>query len=124
MALKKQYMKSKPVVKVTFRLPKAAAGDASSVSVVGEFNGWNIYATPMDKLKDGSFKKVVDLTTGAGLRVPLPHRRNNLGERLGRGPLRAQPLRQLRQFRSGNLIPPGSLPGLCAVGLDPAPLGA
>lgn len=64
MALKKQYMKNKPVVKVTFRLPKAAAGDASTVSLVGEFNGWNIYATPMDKLKDGSFKKVVDLTTG------------------------------------------------------------
>lgn len=64
MALKKQYVKSKPLVKVTFRLPKAAAAGAKSVALVGEFNNWNIYATPMDRLKDGSFKKVVDLKAG------------------------------------------------------------
>ena len=64
MALKKQYMKGKPIVKVTFRLPKAAAQGASTVSLVGEFNGWNIYATSMDKLKNGSFKKVMELAVG------------------------------------------------------------
>ena len=64
MALKKQHLKSRPVVKVTFQLPKDAASGASSVALVGDFNGWNVYATPMDRLKDGSFKKVLELQPG------------------------------------------------------------
>lgn len=64
MALKKQYVKKNSMVKVTFRLPKAAAQGAKSVGLVGEFNDWNIYATPMDPLKDGSFKKVLELDPG------------------------------------------------------------
>lgn len=64
MALKKQYLKNKPVVKVTFRLPKDAAPKAQNVALVGEFNDWNIYATPMKRLKDGTFKAVVDLAAG------------------------------------------------------------
>lgn len=64
MAIKKQYLKNKPVCKVTFTLPKEAAPEASSVSVVGEFNDWNIYATPMKKFKNGSFKVTVDLEAG------------------------------------------------------------
>lgn len=64
MSLKKQYLKSKPVVKVTFRLHKDAAPDAENVALVGEFNDWNIYATPMDRLRDGSFKTVMELEPG------------------------------------------------------------
>lgn len=64
MALKKQFLKSKPQVKVTFRLDRAAAPGAKSVSLVGEFNDWNIYATPMKRLKDGTFK--VELTLDPG----------------------------------------------------------
>lgn len=64
MALKKTYMKSKPVVKVVFRFPRAAAAGATSVSLVGEFNDWNIYAAPMKRLKNGSFKLELELEPG------------------------------------------------------------
>ncbi|OEU52714.1 MAG: glycoside hydrolase [Desulfobacterales bacterium S3730MH5] len=61
MMIKKQYLKSKPVCKVTFRLAGEAAGSAGSANIVGEFNDWNIYATPMRKLKNGSFTLTIDL---------------------------------------------------------------
>ncbi len=61
MSIKKQYLKSKPVCKVTFRLPGEAAGSAESANIVGEFNEWNIYATPMKRLKNGSFVVTLDL---------------------------------------------------------------
>ena len=61
MSIKKQYLKSKPVCKVTFRLTGEAAGSAGSANIVGEFNDWNIYATPMRKLKNGSFTVTIDL---------------------------------------------------------------
>ncbi len=61
MSIKKQYLKSKPVCKVTFRLPGEAAGSAESANIVGEFNDWNIYATPMKRLKNGSFVVTLDL---------------------------------------------------------------
>ncbi|MDB2385184.1 isoamylase early set domain-containing protein [Polaribacter sp.] len=58
MAIKKQFLKSKPVCKVTFTVP---AVDAESVAVVGSFNEWDKTATPLKKLKNGSFKGTVDL---------------------------------------------------------------
>ena len=58
MAIKKQFLKSKPVCKVTFTVP---AEDAEKVTVVGSFNEWNEKATPLKKLKNGSFKGTVDL---------------------------------------------------------------
>lgn len=61
MSLTKQYLKSKPVCKVTFRLPAEAARDANSVNIVGDFNNWDIYAVPMQKLKDGTFKVTLEL---------------------------------------------------------------
>ncbi len=64
MSLKKQYLKTKPVVKVTFRLSADVASQAKSVSLVGEFNDWSHSASPMKQLKDGSFKKVLDLEAG------------------------------------------------------------
>ncbi|MBI5666004.1 MAG: isoamylase early set domain-containing protein [Nitrospirae bacterium] len=60
-SLKKQYMKSTPVCKVTFRLPKDAAPDANTVSVVGEFNDWNMSEHRMKKLKNGDFTATVEL---------------------------------------------------------------
>lgn len=59
--LKKQYMKSTPVCKVTFRLPGEAAPDATTASVVGEFNNWNTTEHPMKKLKNGDFTAIVEL---------------------------------------------------------------
>lgn len=58
MAITKQYLKSKPVCKVTFSIE---AADAKKVSVVGSFNEWNAKATPLKKLKNGTFKGTVDL---------------------------------------------------------------
>ncbi len=59
MAIKKQYLKSKPVCKVTFSVP---AEEAKSVAVVGSFNEWNTKkATKLKKLKNGTFKGSVDL---------------------------------------------------------------
>ena len=58
MAIKKQYLKSKPVCKVTFSVP---AEEAKSVAVVGSFNEWNTEATELKKLKNGTFKGTVDL---------------------------------------------------------------
>ena len=56
----KQYLKSKPVCKVTFSI---LAEDAKKVSLVGSFNEWNAKATPLKKLKNGTFKGAVDLDT-------------------------------------------------------------
>ena len=58
MAIKKQYLKSKPVCKVTFSVP---AEEAKKVAVVGDFNEWNTKATVLKKLKNGTFKGTVDL---------------------------------------------------------------
>ncbi len=60
--LKKQYVKSKDVYKVTFYTP--ASLDAEQVFLVGDFNGWSETATPMEALKDGRFKAVVELEAG------------------------------------------------------------
>lgn len=61
MALKKRYLKTRPICKVTFRLTSAAAKGAKTVSVVGEFNNWNIYASPMKRLKSKEFTLTMDL---------------------------------------------------------------
>ena len=58
MAIKKQYLKSKPICKVTFTVP---AKDAKKVAVVGSFNDWNTKTAQLRKLKNGSFKGVIDL---------------------------------------------------------------
>ncbi len=64
MSLSKKYLKSRPVSKVTFKLPPEVAGSARQVSVVGEFNGWNPSATRMRRLKSGEFKATLDLEVG------------------------------------------------------------
>jgi 1,4-alpha-glucan branching enzyme len=57
--LKKQYLKSRPVCKVTFSLP--ASTGAASAALVGDFNAWDAAATPMQVLKDGRFKVSLEL---------------------------------------------------------------
>lgn len=58
MAISKQYLKSKPVCKVTFTVP---AKEASKVSVVGDFNKWDTTAGSLRKLKNGTFKGILNL---------------------------------------------------------------
>jgi 1,4-alpha-glucan branching enzyme len=62
--IKKRFLKTKNVYRVTFRLPKVAAPDAKSVSIVGDFNNWNTHANPMKKLKDGDYSIHLDLEPG------------------------------------------------------------
>lgn len=64
MSLKKKNLKSRPITKVTFRLPAEAAPEAETVHLVGEFNGWNPRATPMNRLRNGEFKVTLDLEAG------------------------------------------------------------
>ena len=61
MTLTKRYLKSRPVCKVTFRLSKSVVQSAAHVHLVGEFNQWNILATPMKPLKNGDFTLTLDL---------------------------------------------------------------
>lgn len=62
MSFKKQYLKSKPVCKVTFKLSKEEAKNAEKVCIVGDFNDWDLSASPMKKLKNGSFSSTIDLS--------------------------------------------------------------
>lgn len=62
--IKKEYLKNKKAVKVTFRLPKIAVQDADNVHIVGDFNDWNVYANPMKKLKKGEFTITLELKPG------------------------------------------------------------
>lgn len=62
MSLKKQYLKSKPICKVTFSVAAEVVENAGQVALVGEFNNWNLEeAIELSKLKNGSFKTTVDL---------------------------------------------------------------
>ena len=64
MSIKKQFLKTKPVCKVTFRVPAEIGNTANSAHVVGEFNGWSFLATPMKRLKSGAFTTTLDLEQG------------------------------------------------------------
>lgn len=60
MAIKKQYFKTKPDVKVTLSLPKTAVKGAKKVEVFGDFTDWS-EGIKMTKQKDGSYKASVTL---------------------------------------------------------------
>lgn len=60
MPLKKNYLKSKNICRVTFNVPDDQADEAC---LVGDFNEWNTQATPMKKGKQG-FSATVDLEPG------------------------------------------------------------
>jgi len=61
MSIKKKYYKTKDYCRISFRLPKEAVGDANTVHLVGEFNNWDKQATPLKKLKNGSFTGEIKL---------------------------------------------------------------
>jgi 1,4-alpha-glucan branching enzyme len=62
MAIKKQFIKTKPVCKVTFSI---VAKDADHAAVVGDFNNWNVTEGTLNKLKNGTFKGVFDVNKDA-----------------------------------------------------------
>lgn len=58
MALRKKYLKSKPVCKVSFDFPAEAAPHAKKVELVGSFNNWE--PVNMRKVKD-NYTRTLDL---------------------------------------------------------------
>ncbi len=64
MSLKKQFLKSKPVCKVTFSLTSEEVNDANTVVVLGDFNNWDTKeGVELKKFKNGTFKASIDLET-------------------------------------------------------------
>lgn len=64
MGIRKQFLKSRPACKVTFKIPENIGNAAEKAHVVGEFNGWSTSATPMRRMKSGAFSATLELPTG------------------------------------------------------------
>lgn len=64
--LKKSYSKTGTVCRVTFKYDNEE--QAASAVLAGEFNEWSLKATPMKKLKDGSFSVSLSLPAGQNYR--------------------------------------------------------
>ncbi|MDD2604852.1 MAG: isoamylase early set domain-containing protein [Desulfobacterales bacterium] len=64
MSIKKQYLKTRPVCKVTFHLTRDEVGETASVHLVGDFNDWSTSASPLKRRKDGSFNITLDFAIG------------------------------------------------------------
>lgn len=63
MALAKQFLKSKPVCKVTFELaPEQVSGN--QVLLLGDFNNWDSEGTQLKKQKNGNYKATLELPVG------------------------------------------------------------
>lgn len=61
MSIKKQFLKSKDLYKVTWSLDKKTVDGADSVNLSGDFNGWSLEADALTKMKNGSFKITLEL---------------------------------------------------------------
>ncbi len=61
MGVKKQFLKSKPVCKVSFKVKANEAMDAQKIQVLGDFNNWNQSTSLMKKLKSGDFSQTIEL---------------------------------------------------------------
>lgn len=64
MSLKKQFLKSKPVCKISFRLDATGASGAKKAQLLGDFNNWDKSAEPMTRLKSNDFTTTLELETG------------------------------------------------------------
>ncbi len=64
MSIKKQFLKSKPECKVTFKFTQKNGTTPESVKVIGDFNNWDINVEPMKPLKSGDFTQTLSLTSG------------------------------------------------------------
>lgn len=64
MAIRKQFLKSRPVCKVTFRIAETTDNFTKTAHVVGEFNDWSTSTTPMRRMKNGTFSATVELPIG------------------------------------------------------------
>lgn len=63
MALAKQFLKSKPVCKVTFELASEQV-QGNQVLLLGDFNNWDSEGTQLKKQKNGNYKATLELPVG------------------------------------------------------------
>ncbi len=61
MIIKKQYLKSKPEVKITFEIEKKDTQNATNITLLSEHNQWQ--AIELKQLKNGKFKVAVNVST-------------------------------------------------------------
>jgi 1,4-alpha-glucan branching enzyme len=66
--LEKKYLKQGSVCNVTFVLPQAAAPDAGSVCILGEFNNWSADVHPLVRREEGDFVITLELEAGRAYR--------------------------------------------------------
>ena len=64
MALSKDYSSKKSLCKVSFELSAEKVAGASSIALLGTFNGWNATTHPLTKQANGNFKTAIDLAVG------------------------------------------------------------
>lgn len=65
MAIKKEYSRDKKICRVTFILPKEICENFKEISVVGDFNNWEIHHHKFSqKNKDGSASIEIELEAG------------------------------------------------------------
>jgi predicted flap endonuclease-1-like 5' DNA nuclease len=62
--LKKQYLKTKPLCKVTFSLPVDVVGETSEVRLLGDFNDWSWEKSIEMKAGKAEYVATVELETG------------------------------------------------------------
>lgn len=65
--IKKQYVKSRKVSKVTFSIPKSELPtniEVENISLVGDFNNWDPTQTPMKKNAKKEYRATLDLEPG------------------------------------------------------------
>ena len=61
MITRKQYLKTRPICKVTFKLAKGDVDVKKTIHIVGEFNKWDTSSIAMKGLKNGSYTATLDL---------------------------------------------------------------
>jgi len=64
--IKKELIKSKNQVKLTFVLPSSEV--ATKVAVLGDFNGWNPKANPLVKRTNGTLSSSITVPVGERIR--------------------------------------------------------
>lgn len=64
MSIEKKYLKSKPLCKVKFIAPTEIVDGAKTITLAGEFNGWDTQETKLRKQKTGEFATTLELEVG------------------------------------------------------------
>lgn len=64
----KQYNADRSKCKITFRLLRETAKNSQTVTIVGDFNNWETFKSPMTRLQNGDFVITLDLDCGRSYR--------------------------------------------------------